>query len=252
MNTKIIGISGRKQSGKNTLANYINGDILLQREMVQDFDISNTGELEILTTSENGSSNWGVFDVTRKDEDFMLYAERELWPFVKLYHFADYLKQMSIDLFDLKPEQVYGTDEDKNTLTPYAAQGSALKHTNVLENVNMTSREFLQYLGTNVMRSIKDTVWVDYTIKLIKKEQSLVSIVPDVRFPNEVHAIKKAGGIVIRLDRDVYNSSHECESALDPSVFDWNQFDVILRNNNITISKFIEGLKEIKPLWRNA
>ena len=118
MNTKIIGISGRKQSGKNTLANYMNGDILKRREMVQDFAINQKGELEILTCTEDGKSNWGIFDVTRKDDSFVSYAERELWPFVKLYHFADYLKKMSIDLFDLSPEQVYGTDDDKNTPTP--------------------------------------------------------------------------------------------------------------------------------------
>jgi hypothetical protein len=235
MNTKIIGISGRKQSGKNTLANYINGDILKKRGMVQDFSISQKGELKILTCTEDGESNWGIFDVTRKDESFVSYAERELWPFVKLYHFADYLKKMSIDLFDLRPEQVYGTDEDKNTPTDY----------------DMTSREFLQYLGTDVMRSIKNTIWVDYTIKIIQQEKPLVSIIPDVRFPNEVEAIKEAGGIVVRLDRNVYDSPHQCESSLDQENFDWNDFDVILKNNDIKIEEFIAGLEEIQPLWRN-
>ena len=242
MNTKIIGISGRKQSGKNTLANYINGDILKTRGMVQDFSISQKGELQILTCTEDGKSSWGIFDVTRKDNDFASYAERELWPFVKLYHFADYLKKMSIDLFDLSPEQVYGTDDDKNTPTPYSQNGWSHK---------MTSREFLQHLGTDVMRSIKDTIWVDYTIKIIQQEKPLVSIIPDVRFPNEVEAIKEAGGIVVRLDRNVYNSPHQCESSLDQENFDWNNFDVILKNNDIKIEEFIAGLEEIQPLWRN-
>ena len=103
----------------------------------------------------------------------------------KIYHFADPLKAMAIDLFDLSPTQVYGTDEDKNTVTPYLAQDAALKGKDVLDNIHMT-REFLQYFGTDVMRSIKDTVWVDYTIKKIKQEQSSVAIIPDVRFPNEV------------------------------------------------------------------
>lgn len=235
MNKFIIGISGRKQSGKNTLANYINGDILKSRNMIQDFSITNKGELEILTQMEDGSPRWGIFDVSRKDEDFVIYAERELWPFIKLYHFADYLKKMCVDLFDLTENQVYGTDEDKNTNTPY----------------NMTAREFLQYFGTEVMRKIKDTIWVDYTIKLIKSEGSLVSIIPDVRFPNEVLAIKKAGGIVIRLDRNIYNSSHECETALDRSVFNWDQFDLIIENHNSSIEEFISKAASLKTLWRN-
>ena len=52
---RIIGISGRKQSGKSTTANYINGDILLQREMVQNFEIDEDGKLLIKTVMEDGS-----------------------------------------------------------------------------------------------------------------------------------------------------------------------------------------------------
>jgi len=247
----IIGIAGRKQAGKNTVANYINGSILKELGMVSDFEISNTGQLEIKTVDSVGTQGWGVFDVTRKDEQFLEYAENSLFPYVKIYHFADPLKAMAIDLFDLSPTQVYGTDEDKNTVTPYLAQGAALKGKDVLDNIHMTAREFLQYFGTDVMRSIKDTVWVDYTIKKIKQEQSSVAIIPDVRFPNEVLAIKNAGGIVIRLDRNVYNDSHKCESALDPENFDWSQFDYVIENNNSSLGDLCESLEKIKHFWSN-
>jgi len=41
---KVIGISGRKQSGKNTAANYIAGSILKAKNMmVQDFVITDVG-----------------------------------------------------------------------------------------------------------------------------------------------------------------------------------------------------------------
>lgn len=231
--TRIIGISGKKQSGKNTVANYINGCILKSKNMIQDFDITNNGELEILTSNINGDAGWGIFDVTRKDENFLNYAEIELWPYIKLYHFADYLKHICVELFDLSPKQVYGTDTDKNTDTPYG----------------MTAREFLQYFGTNVMRKIKDTVWVDYTIKTIKSEKSSLAIIPDVRFPNEVRAIKDAGGIVIRLRRDIHNSQHECEKALDKDVFDWSKFDYIIDNNDITVQNLCTHLKTLSHIW---
>ena len=230
---KILGISGRKQAGKNTVANYINGYVLKQQGMVQDFDINEDGQLEILTTNVHGESGWGIFDVTRKDYEFISYAQRELWPHVKIYHFADYLKQMCVELFDLTPKQVYGSDEDKNTDTPY----------------DMTAREFLQYFGTDVMRKIKDTVWVDYTIKLIQQEQSLLAIIPDVRFPNEVEAIHGAGGEVIRLDRNVFNSEHKCEQALDPDRFDWNNFDHIIFNDAMTVDNLKCQLEKLKHVW---
>ena len=61
---RIIGISGRKQSGKSTTANYINGDILKAREMVESFDISEDGKLMIQTEMEaTGETVTGEFDV---------------------------------------------------------------------------------------------------------------------------------------------------------------------------------------------
>lgn len=226
---KIIGISGRKQSGKNTVANYINGDILKSLSMVQDFSISEEGELLIKT-----SEHYGCFDVTRKDEQFVTYAEKELWPHVKIYHFADYLKKICVDLFDLTPEQVYGNDEQKNTDTKY----------------DMSSREFLQWFGTDVMRKIKDTIWVDHTIKTILSEQSSVAIIPDVRFPNEVDAIHDAGGVVVRLTRDPHESQHPCEVALDMSDYNWDTFDSIIYNQDSTIEDLCKKLESLNWIWR--
>lgn len=239
---KIIGIAGRKQAGKNTVANYINGSILQSLDMISDFEIGNNGELEIKTKDSSGTEGWGVFDVTRKDEEFISYAENALFPYVKIYHFADPLKLMAIDFFDLEPQQVYGTDKDKNTSTPYTQNGW---------NHKMTAREFLQYFGTEVMRNIKDTVWVDYTIKKIQQEQSSVAIIPDVRFPNEVDAIKKAGGIVIRLDRNIYDDQHVCETALDKDKYDWDNFDYIINNNDSSLSDLCKSLEKLKHFWSN-
>ncbi len=247
--TKIIGISGRKQSGKNTVANYINGDVLKSKGLVQDFRLNDNGQLEILTTNEHGQEGWGIFDILRKDSEFVDYAEGNIWPFIKVYHFADYLKQICIDLFDLKPEQVYGTDEDKNTFTPYVAEGAALKGKDVLDNLHMTAREFLQYLGTDVMRKIKDTVWVDSTINIINKEKPSLAIIPDVRFRNEVEAIQKAGGIVIRLSRDILGSNHQCEKSLDRHIFNWDHFDSVINNHDINLEELCDELTQIKHFW---
>lgn len=230
---KIIGISGRKQAGKNTVANYINGDILKSLDMIKNFKINNDGKLEIHTTDKYNRLGWGIFDITRKDEEFVNYAKPNLWPYIKIYHFADYLKKICIELFDLTPEQVYGSDDDKNKQTPYG----------------MTAREFLQYFGTDIMRKIKDTVWVDYTIKNIINEQSQIAIISDVRFPNEINAIKEAGGIIIRLNRDVFKSDHHCEVALDQNNFDWSNFDYIIDNKNISIDDLCVKLNDIKDLW---
>jgi hypothetical protein len=244
---KIIGISGRKQAGKNTCANYIAGHIIKSKEMVQDFHINNNGELEIQTFDANGNIGWGIFDILRKDVTFINYAERELWPFVKIYHFADSLKDICYSLFGLTIEQLYGSDEDKNKLTDIVWENMPENHANLSGPI--TAREFMQHFGTNIIRKIKDDAWVASTISSIIGESSEVAIIPDVRFPNEIDAIHKHGGIVIRLTRDVHNSEHKCEAALDKDKFDWDKFDIVLDNKHKSISELNGMLSDISHLW---
>lgn len=242
---KIIGISGRKQSGKNTFANYINGSILKSQEMIQDFFIDENGKLVVKTTDHDGKSGYGILDVTRKDMSFIEYAEIDLWPYVKVYSFADYLKDICMNLFDFRYEQVYGTDDDKNTLVninwesmPYSKKKG-----------KMTSREFMQHFGTNIVRKLKDDAWVVNTIRRIVSEDSEVSIIADVRFPNEVNAIKNAGGVVVRLTRNIFGDDHKCESSLDQNNFDWSNFDLVIDNQDITIENFCKEIENNKQIW---
>jgi hypothetical protein len=244
---KIIGISGRKQSGKNTIANYINGDILKSKSMVNDFSISDEGELLINTQDITGTSGFGIFDVTRKDNTFIEYAERELWPYIKIYHFADYLKDMCVNLFGLDPKNIYGTDDKKNEFTPFLWEEMP---TETKKTGYMTHREFLEYFGTKIVRRVRSDAWVYATINKILNEDSQLAIVPDVRFPNEVKAIKNNGGIVVRLTRNLFDSDSESESSLDSSKFDWHNFDVVIDNHNMTLDVLCDELKN-NPFWRN-
>ena len=230
----IIGISGRKQSGKNTVANIINGEILKERQLVDDYRINKSGQLVIKTKDMNHALGWGILDVTRKDEVFSEYADKEIWPYVKIYHFADYLKSIAINLFGLSHDKVYGDDNDKNTTTPFTWSQMP---TNKRKRGKLTVRDFLQYFGTELVRKIKDDAWVSSTLDIINKEGSELSLVPDVRFPNEVLAIKEQGGIVIRLTRDVYNDKHQCETSLDQENFDWNNFSYIIDNQDCSVEK---------------
>ena len=68
----ILGISGRKQSGKNTTANIIHGMVLKDRGLVQDWNINADGTLMVDLSDGTG---WGEFDVTRQDKQFSEWAE---------------------------------------------------------------------------------------------------------------------------------------------------------------------------------
>jgi hypothetical protein len=228
---KIIGISGRKQSGKNTAANILHGIVLKEQKALKEFDIGANGQLTVLTSDEGGNEGWGEFDIARRDEAFVDYAEYNMWPFVKLYSFADNLKSICQELFDIPTESLWGTDNQKNKKQkhllwenmPKAINSSFMKKLLPVDAKKsrgwkegpMTAREFMQVLGTDIMRKIYGSVWVNSTIKKMTQEQSELAIIADVRFPNEAKAIEDAGGTVIRLTRVIKEDNHPSEIALD-------------------------------------
>jgi len=233
---KILGLSGRKQSGKNTVANILHGLVLKGTDSIKDWNIDGDGSLIIQTEDSSGRTGWGEFDVTRKDSDFIQYAEYNMWPDVKLYSFADHLKWICVDLFNIPEECVWGTDEQKNQPQehllwenmPKAINSTMMKKIVTAPDAKrsfdwkegpMTAREFMQFFGTDVCRKIYEPIWVNSCIKKIQQEQSSLAIIADVRFPNEARAIEAAGGIVARLTRQVHEDNHSSEVALDEYTF---------------------------------
>jgi DNA primase len=145
---------------------------------------------------------------------------------VKVYNFADPLKKdICINILGLTYDQCYGTDEQKNELVNC-----------VWNNQQLTAREVMQFIGTDIFRTMQQGVWTNATINKILKEKPDMAIVADCRFPNEVQAIKNVGGIVIKLTRNPFNSNHDSETALDNDRYDQNNFDLIIDNKLISIN----------------
>ena len=256
----ILGISGRKQAGKTTVANIIHGEVLLKNKLITDYNINDQGKLVIKTTNAQNEEGWGEFDIERKDEEFMEYAHYNMWPYVKLYNYADPVKDMCINLFGFTYEQAYGTDEQKNQTLPDIRWEDMPRFQNMNLMVKMpidarkswdwregemTAREFMQFFGTDVMRKIHPNVWTNACLNKIKKEDSKLSIVADVRFPNEVEAINKAGGKVLRLERDVHQDKHVSETALDVDNYNHSNFWRVLDNKDIDIGQTIIEVRSI-------
>lgn len=145
----------------------------------------------------------------------------------KIYNFADPLKRdICMNILGLTYDQCYGDDIDKNTPTDVFWNGK-----------NLTAREVMQFVGTDLFRKMKQDVWASATINKIKKEQSPIAIIADCRFPNEVDAIKDIGGLVIKLNRNPYNSDHPSETALDAPGYNQENFDIVVNNDTITIEE---------------
>ena len=264
---KVIGFAGNKQAGKNTAANVLHGIVLKKRGMVKDYTLGNNGELLIKVIG--GKDEWSVFDVTRKDNDFIEYAESQMWPYIKIYSFADSLKCIGKELFNIPYKCLYGTDEQKNQTIDHLlwenmprviSRRYVMEYDLQLEQFSglgliyhkpgpMTAREFMQFFGTEIMRKIWEPVWVNNTIKRIQEEDSELAIVADVRFPNEVTSLQDIGGKVYWLNRKMYNDTHGSENVLNTENYDHNNFSGVIENQGE--GHTIESLKEkIETLYQ--
>lgn len=96
-----------------------------------------------------------------------------------------------------------------------------VKQKHLGEEWGMTVRQLLQRLGTDAVRNgLNENAWVLALFADYKGSENWV--IPDCRFPNEYDAIKKRGGIVVRVERgERLQNVHPSESALDNYDFDY-------------------------------
>lgn len=145
----------------------------------------------------------------------------------RIYNFADPLKEdICMNILGLTYEQCYGSDDDKNTMTNL-----------VWENEQLTARRAMEVIGTDIFRKLRSQVWVEATMRKIEKDNIDLAIIPDCRFPNEVDNILSAGGYVIRLELDPFNSNSNSETALDRNAYDWSKFSLVINNSVLTLEE---------------
>ena len=253
--TKIIGLSGKKQSGKTTTANWIIGQQMQAIDMVSWVKIDSLGRL-IVPAVVNDELVEGIFDPQSHDPNVQLLLSQMVWPVVKLYSFADILKMSAVAIFGLDPAQVNGTNEEKNSPTKFMWP---MFDRFLLENTRnqikaegiwdkpMTGRHILQVMGTDIFRNIYGNVWVDACLKNIKDDGPELAIVTDCRFPNEVQGIQAAGGKVIRFLRAPFagHDEHTSETALD----NHTGFDHIFDNRELNILEQNEQTNRLITGW---
>ena len=109
----------------------------------------------------------------------------------------------------------------------------------------MTPRKMLQLIGTDLFRNqLHPNTWVNATFANYHDNNWIIT---DVRFPNELEAIKKHNGITIRINRGlvertgkmIQGPEHISETALDDA-----KFDYVIENNG-TIEELIKQVKKI-------
>lgn len=144
--------------------------------------------------------------------------------------FADSLRDF---LYAQNPIVV--TDEGWEPLSQVIDQygWDGYKQSNYVDSI----RELIQRTGTEAGRNTMwENVWVDATMRKVIGVGNFAF--SDPRFPNEADAIRKRGGIVIRINRPGVGpaNNHPSETSLDDY-----QFDYIVDNDG-TIEDLSEEL----------
>jgi len=268
MTTKILAFAGHKQSGKTTTCNFLHGYQLRSHHIIDGFAITEGGDLVINTSiidSEGAEeASHAVLDTSRNDLEFAEWASYAMWPYIKRYSFAGALKQIATGIFELRDEQVYGAESQKNSKTWFKweempgvitdlklSKKSDIKKlidTGVLKYHKpgkMSAREFLQFFGTDICRHIYEDVWQSRLMNDIAREGSLLAVIDDCRFPNEAEAIQEAGGRIIKLTRGNHKDAHASECALD----DYENFDAVIDNQDMTIHDTNVELIKLLDEW---
>jgi hypothetical protein len=237
--TQIIGFCGRAQSGKTSGCNFLAGYFLRQKEIIQFFDMDESGNLLIPVVDEQGKQNLGVLDFNNKNPEFFDFASENIWPTVKLYNIADQLKMACHKIFGVSIDNLYGTNEEKNAPTHIPA-ANIFPLLNVAEkkqlkldlgdNEYLSARQLMQYFGTNICRKIDNDCWVKSCLNQIKLDNPEVALIADIRFENELDAIVKTGEpqlddslmmtiqekpFIFKLARNPLDSNHQSEVSVD-------------------------------------
>jgi len=169
--------------------------------------------------------------------------------------FAEMLKTMCMDHFDLSNDQVYGDLKevsDNRYVKELPEEGTVLTDENF-----WTPREILQELGS-FYRKIDHNFWVRILQDEIKVRGIKDALITDVRHINEAEFVKNSKGMLLKITRDdvseIHNSSHISETALD----DYKDFDIIVPNKgtlqdleNIA-SEVVVAIIELEKLINNG
>lgn len=240
-NQLIICVSGKKRSGKNTCVNYIAASFLKRNGGIKDFHINTLGLIE-------ARKNDHYFTVEEGEFNKVFHGTE-----IKLYSFADCLKEFCINVLGLTYEQCYGTAEQKNSLTNLIWKNMPNEKGITIENgrLQMKAREVLQYFGTDIVRKMCDNAWINATINKIKEDNIKLVLITDGRFPNEINAINNIGGKTIRLLRNVAGKDeHSSETVLDD--YDKNKFSLIVDNRAMNVDEQCKFLKPHVDQWINS
>lgn len=202
----IIGLTGKKRSGKNTCAKFIE-DICEENNIITHtmaFADYLKFTLSINWQNYNGFElTYDDFDGTGIDREYKLDMSQE--------QFEDYMTRCI------------------RYLKNHGLKGN-MPEIPVINNNEFTIRKFLQTLGTDIVVSMDKMYWVNMVFNYIDKliPRSHVVIITDCRQLHEIDTVRNNNGQIIHIKKNTLtNDSHITEQDL-PIL----EGDIVIENND--------------------
>jgi len=123
----------------------------------------------------------------------------------KEINFADALKRACSEAFAIPLDVFYDNARKESPLTEFGYP-------------NESPRSILQHVGTELFRSRWPNIWIDTWKRMAAGSPRVV--VSDMRFPNELEAVRAMKGYVIRVTRPGYGAADAHASEAHYSAFD--------------------------------
>jgi dephospho-CoA kinase len=158
----------------------------------------------------------------------------EKYDFLKL-NFADPLKEACKHIFELTDEQLYG---DKKEI--------------IDEYWNITPREIMQFVGTELLReqlknkfnNIGSNIWTMLMKKkianILEKNSEQNIVISDLRFLNEYNLLNSLNGVILKVTnnnvKNFIGNTHESETEMDNIKYNY------IIENNLELSDLYEKI----------
>lgn len=203
--TKIIVISGKKQSGKSTLAEFIceYWIAMHKKKSYKDADCK-------------------IYSFADPLKQFCINVMGLTY---KQCYGSDEDKNSSTDIkWSSQPKEIQKAYAKKNR-----------KKQLVYPKGYMTAREVMEVIGTQVVRKAKPDAWCRACYNLIKQEAPSLAVIADGRNPNEITVGTEMGAKAIRLLRNPHNPTSPSETALDN--FPLGEYSLVVDNSNMSLEE---------------
>lgn len=141
---------------------------------------------------------------------------------ITILHFADLLKQVCVEVFKIEMSHFVIPELKEKDFNQPLIIDDYLKELNERVGLEIAPkkliaqnpRQLMQYVGTEYVRSVKDSYWVDKTLEQITDPYGRLYCIADVRMLNEAKAIQDLPkSMLIKLIRksDSASDGHKSE-----------------------------------------